>query len=121
MNANQANAITTQPRATEESVNATINMTLKSKKGYPHLLHYLLWENYMCHLDGVALYDFDKGLTDKQIETLNFSIDDALAPERLHCDGEVSQHEAQQQYAYLMDVHRQLCKVVGKSLTLSND
>ena len=47
-------------------------------------------------------------LTQKNVDGLARSLDGDLSPENLHCDGEISQAEAQRKYNYYGKVIREL-------------
>lgn len=70
-------------------------------------------ENY---LDSKNLWRNMKGepdlktdnLTPEDFESLFDSIENDLSPENLHCDGEISNAEANRKYKFLMSVNKEL-------------
>jgi hypothetical protein len=58
-------------------------------------------------------------LTQAEVDTLARSLDAKLSPENLHCDGEISQTQAQNKYNYYGKVIRELDRYcAGQGLTM---
>lgn len=58
-------------------------------------------------------------LTQAEVDDLARSLDSALSPENLHCDGEISQTQAQNKYNYYGLVIKELDRYcVNQSLTV---
>lgn len=55
-------------------------------------------------------YDI-KNLTDKDLDNLIDRLEGELSPENLHCDGEISNAEAQKKYVFFKRVERELEQV----------
>ena len=75
-----------------------------------NLTHYIdNHNNWNCFASGIAK-SITFPLTQKDADDLARSLDGDLSPENLHCDGEISQAEAQRKYNYYGRVIRELEK-----------
>ena len=71
-----------------------------------NLTHYVDNRNTWNGFFGTAPMTFP--LTQSNVDDLASSLDANLSPENLHCDGEISQREAQQKYNYYGRVIQEL-------------
>lgn len=79
---------------------------------HPNLTHYVEDRiNYWRRLSNKPEMTFP--LSRDDVNNIVFSLECDLSPENLHCDGEISNAEAQEKYDYYMRVHAELEKEIG--------
>lgn len=86
---------------------------------YPNLTHYIIQQNRGKKFDDESLIPgLILSFQEKHIQYLTDQLSCNLSPENLHCDGEISNEEAEERYQYYMAVHSELEKATGQSIEL---
>lgn len=86
---------------------------------FPNLIHYIVQQNRGKKFNDESLVPgLVSSFQDKHIQYLTEKLSSDLSPEDLHCDGEISNEEAQERYQYYMAVHSELEKATGQSIEL---
>ena len=81
-----------------------------------NLKKYVEDQNFWRKLSKQELMTFP--LSSSDASDIVYSLKGDLSPENLHCDGEISNEEAQRKYVYLRRVHTELELHVGHPLDL---
>lgn len=82
-------------------------------KLYPNLFLFISERNQWNVQFGDPVIDLQQVLTPTQIDELYNEMECQLSPENLHCDGEISNSEADAKYDHLVKCAEQLGKLTG--------